>query len=129
MKSISRISVPAALFVLCGTTYGEVLDSSDAMERLTENTWSGKNESGRKFWFYHRSNGKAYARFEPGYGDKNIFSAEWEITAGGKICWEWDYGERNCYVRFEIEDNELSMTRTDGVVHSGRLEEGNTEGL
>ncbi|MDZ7843041.1 MAG: hypothetical protein U5R46_19820 [Gammaproteobacteria bacterium] len=130
MKTRTRLLIFGALFLsLCGTASGDAVDGDSAIKLLTGSTWSGKNESGRKFWFYHTSDGKAFAKFEPGYGNKRLFTASWKMTAGGEICWEWEYGETNCYVLFEIEGNELSMTRRDGVVHSGRLKEGNTEGL
>lgn len=104
------------------------LSLEDASTLLAGKTWRGANADEQRFWFYHDGDGTFRARFLPGYGGKTEFAGKW-YRIDAKVCWAWDGWETFCYVAFEYVGQNFRMTRTDGVVQSGILAEGNTEGL
>lgn len=103
----------------------------ETMDVLVGNTWSGVNASGDKFWFWHEGAGGAgtfAAKFKKNHGGAKNYSGSWAIS-GEQVCWAWDGWKTFCYVDFAKDGATVTMTRTDGEVHSGSLTLGNTEGL
>ncbi|WP_299730353.1 hypothetical protein [uncultured Tateyamaria sp.] len=127
MSKIGRLAI--VLSILIGTpASAEEIGPEAASERLIGATWSGTNADGSEFWFYHAGDGRFKSRFVQ--RSKAAFDAggEWKI-AGNTICWAWDGWETHCYETFVLEGDALSMTRTDGVIHTGTVTLGDTEAL
>ncbi len=114
------------------TSNADTIKSEGAIKVLIGKTWVGKNEHGADYWFWHEQGAKAGkfgAKFNSPSKGVRIHHGQWEIK-GERVCWYWpDWNKTNCYVKFELDGNKLDMTRSDGLVHSGTLVDGNTEGL
>ena len=104
------------------------IEAAEAAELLTGRTWSGENPDGSRFVFYHELDGSFSARITSASAGTKVYGGRWQ-PRGSEICWAWDGWKTFCYHRFEREESELAMTRSDQVVHAGKLVDGNPEGL
>ena len=74
------------LLSLCSSAFAEPLQPNVAMERLVGKTWSGINDSGSKFWFWHEGDaneGEFAAKFVK-LGAK-YYEGKWKIV-DNKVC-------------------------------------------
>jgi len=108
------------------------IDSQTAMKLLIGKTWAGKNAKGEAYWFWHEQgsdSGKFGAKFKSDAKGTSEHHGTWEIKSEN-VCWFWPaWKATHCYVKFDHEGDMLDMTRSDGQVHSGKLMDGNVEGL
>jgi hypothetical protein len=132
LKFIFALVLVFAINTMSSVSNAEMLDGKAAMTVLIGKTWVGENEKGDDYWFWH----------EPG-SDSGAFGAKFKSTRKGtskhygtwerkdaQVCWYWpDWKATYCYIKFEHEGNMLSMTRSDGQVHSGILMDGNVADL
>lgn len=124
----------AALVIATSTMFlglaanADSLDVQEATDLLAGRTWQGENADGARFWFYHAPDGSFRAKFIPGYSGKEDFSGKW-FKRGSDLCWAWDGWKTFCYYKFETQGDNLAMTRNDQVVQTGRIVDGNSEGL
>lgn len=104
------------------------LTSEQTAAALAGNTWSGTNAEEDQFAFYHAPDGAFRAKITSPAGQEKAYSGRWS-TRGSDLCWAWDGWKTFCYYKFERFGSELSMTRSDGIVHSGAIVAGNPGGL
>lgn len=123
-----RALVAASSLAATGTLQAEPITALEAATALIAHTWHGQNNEGQAYWFYHEPDGRAVARFEPGFKGTQDFALTWRVEIDA-ICWDWNYGNTDCYHTFDLSEGELSMTRSDGVQHSGKLTEGKNDKL
>ena len=120
------------LSVITTISNAETINSEGAIKILIGKTWAGKNQQGSDYWFWHEQGAKAGkfgAKFNNPSKGVRIHHGKWEMQ-DESVCWYWpDWNKTNCYVKFKLDGNKLDMTRSDGLVHSGTLVDGNTEGL
>lgn len=121
----------AALSLLYSTgAFAEAITARQALEALNQKTWSGKNAKGETFWFWHDGDGdsgKFAARFST--AAKRVHRGAWK-RKGETACWDWpSFGQTFCYVEFKKVGDTISMTRSDGVVHAGKLSAVRMKGL
>lgn len=122
-----RALVAVTSCIAAGKLQAETITAPEAAAALIEHTWHGRNSEGQAYWFYHERDGRAVARFEPGFAGKQTFSLSWRVEDGARICWYWDYGKTDCYHAFDHAGDTITMTRSDGVAHSGVLHGGKSE--
>ncbi|WNJ99986.1 hypothetical protein L2D14_00840 [Thalassospiraceae bacterium LMO-JJ14] len=118
--------------IVSSVSHAGMIDGKTAMTVLIGKTWAGKNESGDDYWFWHEPgsrSGTFGAKFKSTRKGTSEHHGTWEIK-DAQVCWYWpDWKATHCYTKFEHEGDKLSMTRSDGQVHSGMLIAGNVEGL
>jgi len=133
---ITKITAAFAGFLLLSivstSSVADTIDSETAIKALIGKTWVGRNQQGDDYWFWHEQgdgSGDFGAKFESSSKGVRVHHGRWEVT-DDSVCWHWpDWNKIYCYVKFELDGQKLDMTRSDGLVHSGTLVEGNTEGL
>lgn len=120
--------VVAALLAAAVPANAEQLVPVDAMAALAGRTWTGTNQNGNRFWFWH-DGGPSEGTFTAKIGGADVFtgSGTWAID-GEKVCWTWPH-DTYCYGQFGRDSGRIWMMRTDGVVHAGELVEGDPEEL
>ena len=120
----------ATLLLLTGTeVLAEEISFNDAIITLAGKTWSGTNDQGSKFWFWH-DGGPEEGKFKAKFGSRGkVQTGTWKQEPG-RICWLWQRNQNKfCYTKFDLHGDTLKMTRSDGVIHRGNIAEGNTEGM
>ena len=132
VKSVIAVSAFLVLNLISATSNADTINSEGAIKVLIGKTWVGKNQQGDDYWFWHEQGAKAGkfgAKFNNPSKGVRIHHGKWEMQ-DESVCWYWpDWNKTNCYVKFKLDGNKLDMTRSDGLVHSGTLVDGNTEGL
>ena len=115
-------SVVISLFALLSASpaVAEDVNSITALTLFTENQWSGSNNDGPNFTFFHEPNGRFEATFDPPINGQAKFTGSMQAK-GEQLCWAWDGWKTFCYVAFDLNGDELTITREDGVVQTGTL--------
>ncbi len=126
-RTLAVLLFSSAVMVSGQAAMADSLDARQAIDLLAGKTWYGVNSAGKKFYFYHESDGSFRAKFIPGYGKKENFSGKW-FEKWGEICLDWGR-KKSCFFRFEAEGHVLALIRSDLVVQTGTIVDGNPAGL